>query len=69
MPDDCKLPLLFKTIPKHIVDDTKLKHKYAKGYDKTYTGFSNITVELANEKRYEAGTGPERTMWMWMHGP
>ena len=57
MPDEWKLPLLFKTIPKNMVDDIKLRHKYAKCYDKTYTGLSKIMVELANEKRYEAGTG------------
>ena len=54
IPEEWKLPILFKMIPKNQLDDIKLRHKYAQGEDKTYAGFSRILIELANEKRYEA---------------
>lgn len=36
------------------IDDMKLRHKYAKGEDKTYQDFSIIPIDLANQKRFEA---------------
>ena len=54
VPEDWKVPILFKMIPKANLDEIKLKHKYARGEDKTYNGFSRILIELADEKRYEA---------------
>ena len=53
MPEDWKVPILFKMIPEAKIDEVKLKHKYAQGVDKTYAGFSRILIELADEKRHE----------------
>ena len=52
-PDEWRIPILMKMIPKANIDEVKLKHKYAQGVDKTYAGFTRILIELANEKRYD----------------
>ena len=38
IPEEWKLAILFKMIPKNQLDDIKLRHKYAKGEGKTYDG-------------------------------
>ena len=54
VPEDWKLPLLFKMIPQASYDDIKLRHRYTLPQDKGYQSFSRVLIELANEKAYES---------------
>ena len=49
IPDDWRLPILFKMIPKPQMDDIKMSHKYAKGEENKYPAFSRMLVERVGE--------------------
>ena len=53
IPPEWKLPILFKMIPASLMQDIKVRHKYAVGEEKQYPGFSKILIEMANERTYD----------------
>ena len=53
VPEEWKIPILFKMIPKSSLDDIKMRHKYATKEEKSYDRFSRTIVELATEKIYD----------------
>ena len=52
-PAEYKLPILFKMISASLMQDIKVRHKYAVGEEKLYPGFSKILIEMANGRTYD----------------
>ena len=40
-------------IPASLMQDIKVRHKYAVGLEKQYPGFSKILIEMAKERTYD----------------
>ena len=53
IPEDFKVPILFRMIPRSEEDKIKLQHKNARPEEKTYHVFSRMLIELAGEKAYD----------------
>ena len=53
VPEDWKVPILFKMIPADKHDEYKMRHRAAPPQDKAYLPFSRLLIELAQEKRYD----------------
>ena len=53
VPEEWKIPILFKMIPKGSMDEIKMRHNYATEEEKAYDRFPRTIVELATEKIYD----------------
>ena len=53
IPDDWIMPILFKMIPKSSYERVKLQYKYAPPEQKSFEGFSQVLIDLADEQSYE----------------
>ena len=57
VPPDWKLPILYKMIPTSMMQEIKIRHKYATGEVKAYAGFSRLLIEMAYNRRAAKGWG------------
>ena len=54
VPEDWKLPVLFKMVPKANLDEVRMRHRTARPEDKNYRMFSKVLIEIATQKNYDA---------------
>ena len=53
VPEEWKLPLLFRMIPASDLERIKMHFKYMPVQDKTYLNFSRTLIEMAGERAYD----------------
>ena len=62
VPENWKLPILFKMVPESEKERIRMHFKYASAEEKTYQAFSRILIEMAGEKAYDQHRGSKDHM-------
>lgn len=53
VPEEWRIPLLMKMVPKSHAHEIQVRHKFATAEEKTYDRFSRMLIEMAGERIYE----------------
>ena len=53
VPEEWRIPLLMKMVPKSHAHEIQVRHKFATPEEKTYDRFSRMLIEMAGERIYE----------------